>query len=362
MDESHKRDVLSKVDFNQDPNEVYKATKIAIRDICGLSGSSASDQVYFTKPWHQQDRHRSRSRSWSRSSRDRSRSRENYRDRSRGFSGDGKSPRRDSGGNSYKDSRAVSFSRRRHPTPIAGIFSDKSVCNLSVKYDEVLFNDEDFSKCLDIQYMIVDIGSPRSLMGEHEYFRLRGAISEGFLNRIKEYSANERFRFGPSKVYSAVKRVEVPIKIKDKEIFAKFYVIEGNVPILIGNDILEPLGGVIDTGKRFITFKRLNRYLDLIKTSGGHYVLPVCRKSPLVDEGEMLSNKVSNEESSAVMLATLAGCEDIQYYRNFHDTVGHEMFVSAMLEESEVKEVQKVHRYFCHRAGRKVWKLFAKAG
>ena len=33
-----------------------------------------------------------------------------------------------------------------------------------------------------------------------------------------------------------------------------------------------------------------------------------------------------------------------------------------MLEEDEEKEVHKVHRYFGHRHGRKVWELFAKAG
>ena len=38
VDESHKRDILAKVDFKgKEPKDVYASTKIAIRDICGDS-------------------------------------------------------------------------------------------------------------------------------------------------------------------------------------------------------------------------------------------------------------------------------------------------------------------------------------
>ena len=321
MDESIKRDILSKVDFNKEPSDVYETTKIAIRDICGDSESSSKNAVYFSKPWQQnRQKSRSRSRSWSRSSRDRTRSRErdNHREWSRG-----KSPRRD-GDHSQRDAR-VTFRGRRRPTPVPGIKSEKNVFVISADYDKVFLNDEDFFKTKELQYMIIDIGSPRSLMGESEYFRLRGTISENNRKRILEHPADEKFRFGPSKIYCAAKRVEIPIKIQDKEIFAKFYIIEGNVPILVGNDILEPLGGVIDTNERFIDFKRLDRSLNLVKTSGGHFVLPVYRnvikKSPGVPFEE-----VASDEVDAIVLVTLANCERDDEYWTLHDLVGHDVF------------------------------------
>ena len=238
---------------------MYNTTKLAIRDICGDTEAVGSGQIYYTKQWQQYRQHsRSRSRSLSRSSRDRSRSRDN-KDWSRGVPRDSKSPRRYNG--AHQDSRAVLFSGRRRQTPVPGMIKEKSDFILSVKYDEVFLNDKDLIRLKEFgkQYMIIDIGSPRSLMGEHEYLRLRGALSSVILSRIVEHPAGERFRFGPSKVYSAVKRVELPLRIKDIEIFAKFYIIEGNLPILIGNDIIEPLGGVIHTDERYIEFNRLGR-------------------------------------------------------------------------------------------------------
>ena len=37
-------------------------------------------------------------------------------------------------------------------------------------------------------------------------------------------------------------------------------------------------------------------------------------------------------------------------------------FVALALDKEEQKEVEKVHKYFGHKSGRKVWKLFATAG
>ena len=42
--------------------------------------------------------------------------------------------------------------------------------------------------------------------------------------------------------------------------------------------------------------------------------------------------------------------------------MGHTNFLSMMLEDDEKKQIIKVHRYFGHRNGRKVWEIFAKAG
>ena len=58
IDDSFKRDILSKIDFDKEPKEVYENTKSAIRDILGdnptTGNKTTNDQtgnVYFTKPW-----------------------------------------------------------------------------------------------------------------------------------------------------------------------------------------------------------------------------------------------------------------------------------------------------------------------
>ena len=42
--------------------------------------------------------------------------------------------------------------------------------------------------------------------------------------------------------------------------------------------------------------------------------------------------------------------------------MGHDNFLTMILEDNEAEEIKKVHRYFGHRNSRKIWELFAKAG
>ena len=46
----------------------------------------------------------------------------------------------------------------------------------------------------------------------------------------------------------------------------------------------------------------------------------------------------------------------------FHDTVSHNVFVEIALEEDDKVQIEKVHKYFGHRSGRRIWEMFAKAG
>ena len=404
VDESHKRDILAKVCFKKEPSEVYEACKTAIKDICGDSErEKQSDNVLLTKPWQ------NRSRSWSRNEgrRDRSysRSQDRYqgrsRERSRGSSFDRSRGRDDrsggrddrtrgedrSRGRDYRrgrESRSVSFQERRDSTPAKGRTTDE-VFILKTKYDEVLVTDEDFieNERKGKQFMILDIGCPRSLMGEKEYKKLK-ASTEG---PISEFSSSEKFRFGPSRIYGSTKRIELPLKIEDFEIDAKFFIVDGDVPILIGNDILEPLGGVIDMDERVLDFKRLEKSAKMLKTKGGHYIIPVLKNtmgnSDHIEEGEEAAHleqkedgqsveeehdsdhdddDIIDDDAEAVMLALFAECTEDQEIWKLHEVMGHSNFVAMMLEEGEENEIQKVHRYFGHRHGRKVWELFAKAG
>ena len=99
VDEGHKRDILSKINFNKDPAEVFEDAKTAIRDICTEEAAfKKDDQVLMVKPWQENDRYQDRTRSrrdrfsrsrsfdisrdWSSDRRGRNFSRERGRDRS----------------------------------------------------------------------------------------------------------------------------------------------------------------------------------------------------------------------------------------------------------------------------------------
>ena len=109
--------------------------------------------------------------------------------------------------------------------------------------------------------MVVDIGCPRYLLGRKEYERFLKSLSQSDRRRIREYKTSEKFRFGPYRTYESRSRIEIPMNIKGEKIKAKFFVVEDdNIPILMGNDIPEPLGGaVICTETGVITFVKWDK-------------------------------------------------------------------------------------------------------
>ena len=158
----------------------------------------------------------------------------------------------------------------------------------------------------------------------------------------------------------------MPMNIKGERIKARFFVVEGdNIPILVENDILEPLGSVIYTETGVIEFERLGQRMKMTKTRGGHYVIPVDDiKEERTDTSEdtLAKDNVLGVEADAVMLVMFAKCSEEEQFWKLHDIMGHTNFVAMMLEEDEEKQIMKVHRYFAHRSARRVWEMFAKAG
>ena len=55
VEDSEKRDILSKVDFGKKPKEVFEDVKTAIRDICGDGKSMKGESmVMVVKPWQRE--------------------------------------------------------------------------------------------------------------------------------------------------------------------------------------------------------------------------------------------------------------------------------------------------------------------
>ena len=162
------------------------------------------------------------------------------------------------------------------------------------------------------------------------------------------------------------------MNIKGEKVKAKFFVVEGDIPILVGNDILEPLGAIIYTETGEIEFDRLKKKMMMTKTKGGHFVIPVAEIKEHGDDhfeetlddfdNTIAKDNIVGNEADSVMLVLFAECSEEDDLWKLHDIMGHKNFIAMMLEDDEEKQVKKVHRYFGHRSGRKVWELFAKAG
>ena len=206
------------------------------------------------------------------------------------------------------------------------------------------------------QVIIVDSGCPRSLMGKQE-FKL---LQDRFKIKKMKMRETEKFKFGPSRIYESYFKAGLNLKIGNESIHVEFYIIEGNVPILLGNDVLEPLDANIKIGKRELEFEKLNNHVCLLKTQGGHYVVPV--EALLGEDDQECEQNVEGAEAVEVIKTLFLELESNDQIDKLHKEVGHKVFTSLALENDEEKEIMKVHRYFGHRSGRKVWDLFAKAG
>ena len=294
VEDSMKRDILSKVDFGKRPKEVFEEVKTAIRDICGDGVSIKSEtEVLITKPWQEEAKSQygekkkrflnSRSSSYDRSHTRKSRSNE----RRGGRSWDLRHSRRDySGSRDRYSSRERSFSRgrdrsrqvafdhrgranRRDSTPGPG---RATYIECNPIYNRIYEADDFFrNKAKMGQVIIVDSGCPRSLMGKQEYKTLHSRFR---IKKIK-MKGKELFKFGPSRIYESEFKACLNLNIGTETIDVEFYVIEGDVPILLGNDILEPLDANIKIGRRKLVFEKLNNEVCLLKTPGGLYVVPV---------------------------------------------------------------------------------------
>ena len=120
------------------------------------------------------------------------------------------------------------------------------------------------------------------------------------LLEVKEFEVKkEGLGFGPSRVYSSNIKVILTIQIGIYEIDCEFFVVTGNVPILLGNDVMVPLGGKIDMVENMLVLKYVDMEMPIIPTQGGHFVIPVRSIA------DVYANNILGEVADAVMVMML---------------------------------------------------------
>ena len=222
-----------------------------------------------------------------------------------------------------------------------------------------IYNSEEFMKSSSTigQFMIVDCGCPRGLMGFKEYERLK----EKYEYELFKLKRKENFRFGPSKSYSSESKVRIPMMIRNSTFHIEFFLIDANIPILIGNDFLKPVGGSINIGEQQLEIKEFDESIKMVETSGGHFVIPLENTAFLQPTEEEIKaareyhDNLVGEEADAIMVVLMVESEDENALKMFHDEVGHSVFLTIALANDEKDQVEKVHRYFGHRSAKRIW-------
>ena len=201
-------------------------------------------------------------------------------------------------------------------------------------------------------------------MGRTEFEK----IKKKYKFQTAKTNITERFRFGPSRVYESTMKVKLQLNMENKQLIVWFFVIDGEVPILLGNDILEKIGAKIDLKHKALEINEMGVKVPLLKSSGGHFILPLAKLVAKKDEtcikkkeDEPLED-VEGAEADAVMIIAFARMNTKEDLQELHNQIGHKVFVEIGLKKCEEEKIMKVHRYFGHRSGRRIWELFAKAG
>ena len=93
----------------------------------------------------------------------------------------------------------------------------------------------------DKAMMICDLGCPNSVIGVSDVEKFRNCLSFYQQENIKLVCANENFKFGPSGPYHCSQKMRIPIGRKGSIIWIDIAIVNADIPMLLGNNILKPL-------------------------------------------------------------------------------------------------------------------------
>ena len=93
--------------------------------------------------------------------------------------------------------------------------------------------------------MIADIGCPNSVIGVKDESIFKKSLSQFQQERLRILKVDEKFKFGPSGPYRSERKLIFPIFDGSKDIHGEVSVVMADIPMLLGNNILKPLGASI---------------------------------------------------------------------------------------------------------------------
>ena len=141
--------------------------------------------------------------------------------------------------------------------------------------------------------MIADIGCPRTVIGAKDVERFVENLSKEQQDDLEILDVDENFKFGPSGPYPCFRKIRFPISTLSKNVIAEVAIVEADIPMLLGNNILEPLEAEIKlfaSGNGVLKLKDIE--LKMKKTSGGHYTIRVADLSNISEKAFHSSQSV----------------------------------------------------------------------
>ena len=162
------------------------------------------------------------------------------------------------------NSKGRSKSRGRDQT--RDVFSSDSVEHMQ----DVYFTDEE-------NKAVLDSGCPKTVGGKFwlDMYVQSLRQTRDFQNfYLDEEEQLERFRFGPSQVFTSTRAVFLPLKVGNEVKKVRMLVVDANVPCLIGRDHMMKWKGKLDFAEKTLTLD--DKYkVQLSVNNKGHYALAI---------------------------------------------------------------------------------------
>ena len=124
--------------------------------------------------------------------------------------------------------------------------------------------------------MIADIGCPNTVIGEADVKRFVQNLSQFQQDNLEVIDADEKFKFGPSGPYKSIEKLRIPIQTEKGSLWVTVSIVNANIPMLLGNNILKPLKAnikLLKAGNGILKIKDVE--IKLRETKGGHYTIQV---------------------------------------------------------------------------------------
>ena len=115
---------------------------------------------------------------------------------------------------------------------------------------------------IDPYKLVVDCGCPKTVAGRRwmdAFIESKGDV------KIRLEKENERFRFGPSQVFTSKQNYEIEVHVGDLIDTIKVSVVDADVPLLLGLDYQTKWDMVIDVGRNNIHIRKSKQTFKLIQ-------------------------------------------------------------------------------------------------
>lgn len=143
---------------------------------------------------------------------------------------------------------------------------------------------------------VVDLGATKTVIGSELVSDLIKSLSPKVQKSLSRCSCSITFRFGNHGVLQSQQAIVIPIQ----GFLLKVAIVPGSTPFLLSNTLLRALGAVIDTERKELYAKKIDRTLSLHLTSRGLFLLDINELAEPCCKGSLIeTHVVSDAKQSA---------------------------------------------------------------